>query len=184
MSRLLVALIASALILLTIPTSAATPTHHNGRPGPASFTDAAGSPGARCSFAKTTGGMPLARINVRPVIVYGNLGDRLQAVGIRVRLQHREDGAWVNRAKGKLEPGKASRTKPVSLDPSFVAVPSLTNDTGPWRSIVKVLWWNRDSSLRGSRTYLIDHYQTLIPGSRGPERVVRSICKPGLAMIG
>jgi hypothetical protein len=183
-----ITLLATALLMLsTTPLLAATPINDAGMPGKAVFTDTERAPGARCQYRPESGrrfqGLALGHVNVAAIRVYGSRGDRPQQVGIQVWLQQQEDGVSVRRAGGEILTGQATSTVPVTLDPDLVSVPRHTRLEGVWRAIVKVSWYDRDASVDGWRTYVIDEYRTLVKGSNGPLRVVRNVCQGGLFMV-
>lgn len=175
------------LVLSTAPLLAATPIKEGGTPGKAVFTDTERTPGARCQYRADSGrrfqGLALGHVNVAALKVYGSLGDRLQQVEIQVLLQQQEDGVWVRRVGGEILTGQATSIVPVTLDPDLVYVPRRARPEGIWRAIVKVMWYERDGSVDGWRTYVIDEYRTLVKGSNGPVHVIRNVCQGGLFMV-
>lgn len=180
-------LVTAVLTLSSAPLFAATPINDGGTPGKAAFTDTDGTPGARCQYRPASGrfltGMALGHVNVSALKVFGSLGDRPQQVGAQVWLRQKKDSAWVRRAGGEVLTGQATGTVPVTLDPDLVSVPRGARPEGIWQAVVKVIWYDRDASVDGWRTYVIDEYRTLVKGSNGPVRVVRNVCQGGLFMV-
>ncbi|MFN8622784.1 MAG: hypothetical protein U0869_18770 [Chloroflexota bacterium] len=143
-----------------------------GSPGTASIVDKAADPGAKCSYTDggAAGGPYLTGIRQRNDIEITGTGASLQSVAVRPLVQHLVSGTWTTVKKGTLISGNASQSQTVQLTTGLTKVPVVNKPENPFRLALKVIWYNADVSVQGTRTIVVDSYVRLGGG-------VASYCK-------
>lgn len=151
---------------------AAHQVSQSGSPGSVTIVDKAADPGARCSYVDggAAGGPYLTGIRQRNPVEITGTGAGLQSVAVRPLVQHLVGGTWSTVKKGTLVSGNASLSTTVQLGTGLTKVPVVTKPENPFRLALKVIWYNADASVQGTRILVVDDYVRLIGG-------VGSYCK-------
>ena len=166
-----------ACVLAAGTVSADTELGHKGTVGPHSLRDTYANGGAKCTYVRTFEGETskwwrLSRIDVRPPLVKA-ISTR-QRVGWRFIVQRSEDhGPWQTTYRSPIQRATAysSTAAEFSAMGIKVIVPppsSQFSNRHHYRVIVRMVWYRKDGSQRGSARHLVDFYREKVDGEVWP----------------
>ena len=163
--------LSSLAVLSPLSASAATVLSTTGSAGHYSFTDTAGSPGARCIYQGAAGSQNFDRMTVTAPTIYWPSGDAFPngTVGWRIRLQHYNAGVWTTVRHTAEFRNTATKTVPAVLSNRTISWAPPHNQK--YRAVVVVRWMTPDATTIGSALVRIDHYR------HGYDGTVGSSCK-------
>jgi hypothetical protein len=173
---------AFAVAALAIPGGSALAAHQvsrSGAPGAWTIVDKAADPAGKCSYVDggTAGGPYLTGIRQRNAVEITGTRAGLQSVAVRPLIQHLVGGTWSTVKKGTLVSGNASLSTVVDLSTGLTKVPVVNKPENPFRLALKLIWYNADASVQGTRIVVVDSYVRFGGG-------VASYCKGRFVTVG
>ena len=94
-------------------------------------------------------------MRVNAVRVHGTKS-AFRSVGYRLLLRHRTEDGWQTTQRGALQSAPASRSSAAHLPGTSIRLDRVKS--GPYRAVVKVIWWDETADVQGVQVAAIEHH--------------------------